>query len=146
MERTQPASFQLHGFSIPEFTFKEVPSEYSNVQTNLFPSGIYDTSLGEYTLVVAFIANAFKVNNPTDTRELLSGFLRATFEIDEHPSLDNIPEFFYQNCLAIMFPYIRAFISNITLQAGTRVLILPLLNLTHLTETLKKNTKTTLEP
>lgn len=145
MEITQRASFQLHGFTIPEFTFKEAPTEYTQIDIKLFPSGVYNDKTGEYTLVIAFFAKAHK-ENTTESIDLLNGFLKAIFEIDEHPSIEYIPHFFYQNSLAILFPYIRAFISNITLQAGTRLLILPLLNLTDLSETLKKNTKTTLDP
>ena len=39
-----------------------------------------------------------------------------------------------------MYPYIRAFVSNLTLQANNRVMILETLNLTSLKSALKENT------
>jgi len=39
-----------------------------------------------------------------------------------------------------MFPYIRAFVSTLTLQANTKLLKLGLMNLSELEEPLKKNT------
>ena len=48
---------------------------------------------------------------------------------------------FYKNSLAIIFPYIRAFISTLTLQSNAGLIILPTLNLTHLEKPFRENTK-----
>ena len=53
---------------------------------------------------------------------------------------NDIPGFFYPNSIAILFPYIRAFVSTLTLQANVTPIVLPTLNLTNLQEKLKKNT------
>ena len=51
-----------------------------------------------------------------------------------------IPDFFYPNSLAIIFPYIRAFVSTLTLQANVRPIVLPTVNLMGLTDMLRKET------
>ena len=52
----------------------------------------------------------------------------------------DIPEYFYPNSLAIVFPYVRAFVSTITLQANMQPVVLPTINLMGLTEELKEKT------
>ncbi|MBK7039827.1 MAG: protein-export chaperone SecB [Bacteroidetes bacterium] len=54
--------------------------------------------------------------------------------------LVEIPTFFYKNCIAIIFPYLRAFLSTLTLQANVKPLILPLMNLSGLEKPLIENT------
>ncbi|MDO4714955.1 MAG: protein-export chaperone SecB [Bacteroidales bacterium] len=53
-----------------------------------------------------------------------------------------IPRYFYLNALAILFPYVRAFISTLTLQANVQpTILLPTLNLESMNEELEANTK-----
>lgn len=53
---------------------------------------------------------------------------------------NEIPNYFYANSLAIIFPYIRAFVSTITLQSNMHPIVLPTVNLMGLSEKLKRNT------
>lgn len=64
----------------------------------------------------------------------------SEFVFSEQIKLSDIPGFFYPNSIAIIFPYIRAFISTLSLQANMNPIILPTMNLTNLQEELKKNT------
>lgn len=136
----QPPTFQLQGFGIPKFTFSEADPKYSTIDMQLIPTGKYNTSNGQFELIMPFTATATFENNPKDKQEIISGLLKAFFIIDGKPPLANIPEYFYGNSLGIIFPFLRAFISTITLQAGTRLLILPVLNLTSLGDNLKNST------
>ncbi len=55
---------------------------------------------------------------------------------------EDIPDYFYANSIAIVFPYVRAFISTISLQAGVSpAIILPTLNLSSLRYRLRDNTQ-----
>jgi preprotein translocase subunit SecB len=65
---------------------------------------------------------------------------KARFVFREPVLLEEIPDYFYLNSIAILFPYVRAFVSIITLQANINPLMLPTMNLASLQETLKKNT------
>ena len=49
-------------------------------------------------------------------------------------------QYFYTNAPAILFPYIRAYISTLTNLSGYKPINLPTLNLTSLREDLEKNT------
>lgn len=64
----------------------------------------------------------------------------SEFIFSEQINLCDIPGFFYPNSIAIIFPYIRAFISTLSLQANMNPIILPTMNLTSLQEELKNNT------
>ncbi len=140
MENAKAAAFQFLKYSIPEFSYNESGSS-DQLDINLFPTGIYRSSTGGFEMVIVFIANAIDKADPNEKKNVINVALRASFLFDDKPALENIPEYFYQNALAIVFPYLRAFISNMTIQAQTKIMILPLLNLTGLTNTLKENTK-----
>jgi preprotein translocase subunit SecB len=62
------------------------------------------------------------------------------FSFENVNSFDEIPDFFYRNCIAILFPFVRAYISMITVQANVPGIMLPTLNLTSLEAALKQNT------
>ena len=139
MEKANPAVFQLISYSIPKFSFEEPQSQTGNIDIQIHPSGIYNTSSGEFFVVIAFLAISVNKDDKEDKKTFVEIGFKATFKIEGKPAKENIPEFFYQNCLAIVFPYLRAFLSNMTLQAGVPLIILPLLNLTHLSAQLKEN-------
>jgi preprotein translocase subunit SecB len=142
MEATHPAIFQLNRFSIPKFSFEEPEANYSIVDVNFNPIGLYNSSNGDYKLTLHFkaIASTDKPKEEKEYKELIHAETEAYFILNEKPSFENIPDFFYSNSIAIIYPYIRAFVSNITLQSGLRLLVLPILNLNSLSETLKKQT------
>ncbi|MDO4462475.1 MAG: protein-export chaperone SecB [Bacteroidia bacterium] len=80
------------------------------------------------------------VSKETNTR-VASVSCAACFSFVENSIQGDIPEFFYPNSLAIIFPYIRAFISTISLQANIQPIMLPTINLMGLTEELKSRTE-----
>ena len=65
----------------------------------------------------------------------------AIFTFNAQVTIDEIPDYFYPNSIAILFPYIRAFVSTMSLQANVQPIMLPTINLTGLTEELKKQTQ-----
>lgn len=64
----------------------------------------------------------------------------AWFLFEDIDKLENIPDYFYANSIAILFPYIRAFVSTLTLQANMPPMVLPTLNLFPLQKILQQNT------
>lgn len=140
MEQPNPGAFQLQRFYIPKFSFEEADPKFNIIDINFYPTGIYNTSNGEYKLSMEFKAIASTEKPPKEYREVIKVDTESYFIIESKPTFENIPDFFYPNSLAIVYPYVRAFVSNITLQAGSRLLILPILNLNALAETLKKLT------
>ena len=71
--------------------------------------------------------------------EIISVGSVARFSFSSLMKFEDIPDYFYSNSVAILFPYMRAFVSTVSLQSNIPPLILPTLNLTKLGETLKKN-------
>jgi len=65
----------------------------------------------------------------------------ADFYFDNEIDPNLIGKMFYINAPAILFPYIRAYITTLTTLSGLKPLFLPTLNLVSLGEELKKNTK-----
>ena len=64
---------------------------------------------------------------------------KSTFSYDKTVDLSEYLEgLFILNAPAIVFPYLRAYITNITTQSGMTPIILPTLNLTNLGENLKQ--------
>ncbi len=64
----------------------------------------------------------------------------AFFKFEDGLQFENIPTYFYRNSIALIFPYVRAFISTVTLQANIPPIILPTMNLSSLEIPLKENT------
>lgn len=63
------------------------------------------------------------------------------FSFAELTEKENISEYFYTNAPAIIFPYIRAYISSLTALSGMEAINLPPLMLGGLREELFQNTK-----
>jgi preprotein translocase subunit SecB len=128
-------------FSIIGYRFDQVNLDYTNfskedMQVAFMPTGSYLEEKSEYELqfVTAVFTNE-NIDNP-----FLSINCIATFKFEAATTFEDIPEFFYTNAIAIIFPYVRAYASLITTQANVPGLILPTLNLAHLADDLKKET------
>lgn len=65
----------------------------------------------------------------------------AEFAFKNVSNKDSIPDYFYANGAAILFPYLRAFVSLLTTQANfCEPVILPLLNFSGIMKTVKEET------
>lgn len=128
-------------FSLDHYFFSKVKMDLSDVQSkndvsiSFLPSGVFDNETSKFYLSLIFKAK-YK-NKKTNFIEI---DCKATYKFSQIISLDEIPPFFFVNCIAIIFPYVRAYISTVTLQANVSPIVLPTMNLTDLAEPLKKNT------
>lgn len=125
-------AFINYKFNKAELNFKNLPEE-STFTLRFNPKGEYEASTGLFRLYLEFRA---KVGN----RNVVVTETEATYKFSEPIALDAIPSYFYPNSIAILFPYIRSFVSTLTLQANMKPIILPTLNLTGLQEELRNNT------
>jgi preprotein translocase subunit SecB len=62
------------------------------------------------------------------------------FKFHHISTFEEIPSFFYRNAIAILFPYLRSFVSIVTTQANNPGVILPTLNLSSLEGDLRNAT------
>ncbi len=127
-------------FSLTTYRFEKVNIDFTNKTSNeiniLFdPSGKFYSKNSSFELTIIF--NAFD-DKPDSS--FINIQCNAIFEFEKGIEFGDIPSYFYRNSIAIIFPYIRAFISTVTLQANIPPIILPTMNLSSLEEPLKNNT------
>lgn len=129
-------------FRFIKYTFTNVEmnmglfSDKSPLNLSFSPSGVYNKDNRIYNLRFAFNATQGE-----DESSIVKIICEASFEFKDPIELENIPDYFYPNSLAIVFPYVRAFVSSVTLQANmVTPILIPTLNLTGLQSTLKENT------
>ena len=125
------AIFSFQNFKVTKFSYDETYHADNNLRIGFNPQGKYIKETGVFELTLNVITHD-KDDTAKRVFELTSiGF----FKFENKVPFNEIPQFFYRNAIAIMFPYIRAFISTLTLQANTKLLRLNLMNL----EGLEKN-------
>lgn len=128
-------------FSIENYVFDKVFIDLDNkngeeVSLDFDPSGVFCKDKSTYELT-------FNFKTYSKDKEVPFVHIRCTgvFKFQNVKSLEEIPSYFYMNSIALLFPYLRAFISIVTIQANIVPLILPTLNLTSLATPLKEKTK-----
>ena len=105
-----------------------------NISVNFTPKGYIFTTLNQFHLEL--IVEVKEASN----KFLININAVAIFEFDPGANLEQYKSsFFILNAPAIAFPYIRAYISNLTTQSGLFTVTLPTYNLSGLGETLKQN-------
>lgn len=110
--------------------------DQSALDLSFSPSGIYNVGNKEFNLRFVFSATQGE-----DSKLIIKIICEAVFEFKDYINFDDIPDYFFPNSLAIVFPYVRAFVSSVTLQANLDIpILIPTLNLTGLQSTLKENT------
>ena len=130
-------------FAFKSYTFTNVEmnmglfSDQSPLDLSFSPSGIFDPTTSTYRLRFAFTATQGEGVNVS-----VKIICEAVFEFREPLQIDEIPDYFFPNSLAIVFPYVRSFVSSVTLQANIETpILIPTLNLTGLQSSLKENTQ-----
>lgn len=126
-------SLNKYQFTNVELNFDNL-TERNNLMLDLNPKGTFFSEKGNYELVFDFVASTMVDGEKTVVVHVVC---KAEFHFDNVHSFSDIPEYFYANSIAIIFPYVRAFISTVTLQANIAPIILPTLNLSALRDTLK---------
>lgn len=129
---TKKAAFSFENFKIERVNLDISKREGSELDISFDPSGQLHQGKAEVKVV-------FKAKT-TDNDPFIEVEFTSSFKFEEKIKFEDIPNYFYINSIAIVFPYIRAFISNLTLQANIfPPVILPTWNLTSLAEPLKKS-------
>jgi preprotein translocase subunit SecB len=140
MIKGKPAAFSFEDFKIPAFSYDESNHTGSELKLGFSPKGIYFLEEKTFKLELDFVTHTAQEESPED-RPVMQIAAVATFKFDESVlTKADIPSYFYNNAIAIIFPYLRAFISTLTVQANTKLLRLGLMNLSDLASTFKENT------
>lgn len=134
MEKKASFRFDYYRFRKAELNFDNIKDDDSDYELAFTPSGVFNSENSEYKLTIEFSAVL------SSGEKIVSVLVDALFVFNEQISVDDIPVFFYPNSIAIVFPYIRSFVSTLTLQANMYPMVLPTMNLTGLQEELRRNT------
>lgn len=132
-------------FSLEDYKFIKVELDFSDfkpssLELSIDPKGVFNMSDSNYELEFTFKAFSRDKDSNEPKQVVLVNCL-ATFKFNQVTKLEDIPTYFYANSIAILFPYVRAFISTLSLQANITPIVLPTMNLSSLQEKLKVNTK-----
>lgn len=127
-------------FYLDNYIFEKINIDFSKKTTNdidisFDPKGIFNQKKSEFKLIIIFSSKSGK-----SLQNFVEIECHSTFKFEENTRFSDIPTYFYRNSIAIIFPYIRAFIGSVTLQANIPPIVLPTLNLSSLEVPLKENT------
>lgn len=135
-EATKKAAFSFEDYKFSRFSIKFADlNESESLGIEFVPSGEYDSKTGLFKLTLNF--NAIADNSRKNVIEVECV---ALFRFGEILPIQSLPEYFFTNSTAILYPYIRAFVSTLSLQANYNAFVLPTLNVASLGEKLKLNT------
>lgn len=123
-------------FRLINYRFEKIELNLKNqgghLNLSFNPYGEYHKSKGVYHLFFDFYAK-----DDNDVQVALVS-CHAIFEFTEKSA--DIPDYFYTNSIAILFPYVRSMVSTVTLQANANPILLPTLNLSDLRQPLRDKT------
>ncbi len=133
---------QKAAFSIINYQFDRVQIDLNNhkskdLELAFKTNGIYENENSTFEL--HFVVN---VSNKVAENPFVEISCKGNFKFENVSRFEEIPDFFYRNSIAILFPYVRAYLSLVTTQANVPGIILPTLNLSNLETELKRNTTT----
>ena len=140
MEQTPSASFSLLSVRFPRFSFSSDlgADDQAKYELGFVVQGAYNPESAEAIVyMVVKVGQQPEAEPEAEAEDLTEVHCTAVFQLEQGTLIETIPEHFYNNALGILFPYIRSFISNLTVQAGWPTMMLPLLNVTSLNQSLK---------
>lgn len=136
MKEAPQSSFSFEGFKITQSLFDWKEGELGkNFQISFKLSGIHFLKESRFQLKLQT-----KIVNDSQLLHIDVDAV-ATYKINGDDSAEALKSFFYLNAPAILFPYIRAYVSTLTTLSGLKPVTLPTLNLSNLANELEKNTK-----
>lgn len=136
---SQKAAFQLSKYLFSKVNIDIDNKRDEKMSVDFVPSGTFLKEQSQFEL--KFVFKAFYDEIGPDHSYVEIECL-GLFTFEEVHSLEEIPSFFYRNAIAILFPYVRAFVSMVTLQANLAPVVLPTMNLSDLEQPLKDSTVT----
>ena len=132
----EKATFKLDNYHFTKASLDfNIPTD-AELNISFNPKGVFYAKDARYDLVFDVTVECVETNT-----EVVKVSCEASFSFGNKLSIEDIPDYFYPNSLAIVFPYVRAFVSTISLQANVRPVVLPTINLMGLTEKLKEQTQ-----
>ena len=116
------AAFSLSTYSVLDFSYHY--SDYESLEMDLKTKGDFNEEEATFHVQLDFTAKSSK-----DNSEILNCQMTGSFIFKDKITIEDVPSYFYINSVAILFPYLRAFISTLSVQANHKLIIIPTMNL-----------------
>ena len=135
MSETKTSAFQFKGYRIERSLIELKSTEIGeNFNISFDPKGIINKAESSYQLnLTAYI------KDKEDTINIEVDVV-SFFSFDSQIEKSQLEKLFYMNAPAIIFPYLRSYITTLTVLSGIDPVILPTLNLSGLGKELEENT------
>lgn len=135
MLEAKKAEFKFIKFQVPSFSYNETREKQTELKLQFNPQGKYFQKEGRFELSIKFTGyEEGKKRKPIIMIDAI-----AEFKFTNKIEFSEIPNYFYTNSIPIVYPYLRSFISTVTLQANTGVIMLGVMNFTNMSEPLREN-------
>lgn len=133
MANTTKAKFQLKSFTVVNFSIERQPIKQTEGDIDILPSGIVDRKKKTFSLVLNI-----KLKDKNESFNLSMSCI-GLFKFRSETPPSELSNYFLTNAPAIIFPYVRSYISAVTALSGLEAVNLPVMNLTGLKEALAAN-------
>lgn len=130
----QQAAFSIVNYQFDKVSIDIEKQNSDEINLGFVTKGVYNNESKSFELIFTV-----QVSN-NNAQPFVSIRCKGIFKFSNINSFDEIPDFFYRNSIAILFPYVRAYLSLVTTQANIPGIILPTMNLSSLEGDLRKNT------
>ena len=132
MTKTVHARFQFLGIIFQKFNFEFLEGKEKPFEVDINPVGFLNHKEGIFQLQLQI--------NITDESSF-ECYVRAIadFKYDKRTKQEVLRNMFSMNSTAIVFPYMRAFVAQLTAISGYKTINIPTFNLTGLAGKLEKN-------
>ena len=131
MEKIKKSSFGLSSFTVTEFHITRKPLNQTKGLLTIKPSGFYSRETKKFTLLLDVSIKDEKESFKIDMSTI------GLFNFQGNVTEKELSNYFLTNAPAIIFPYVRAYISSVTALSGLTTVNLPVMNLTALRSELK---------
>lgn len=132
-EIKKSTAFKFGNFIVVESHIIQNPIKQGKASITIEPVGVLDPDGKTFKLLLD--VNVTDENKSFDIKIKTLG----VFEFKEKQMGNKLDNYFFVNAPAIIFPYIRSYISALTSLSGIKTINLPLMNLTSLIDKLKKS-------
>lgn len=135
MEKVKKASFRFMNYIICDASIHISDTKLNDhINFSFEPKGMIDKKQNVFQLTLNTLVEDRNKSFSVD----ITAIANFKYELADDGS---IPEnYFYHNAPAILFPYIRAYIANLSALSGIQTILLPTVNMSGLAGELKENT------
>jgi preprotein translocase subunit SecB len=130
----QPAAFSLENYQFDKVKIDLDNHKSQDLNLGFDTKGVFIKKDKKFELIFNVTINHSGNDNP-----FVEIRCKGLFSFENVSKIEDVPDFFYRNSIAILFPYVRSYLSLVTTQANVPGVILPTLNLSGLEIELRRN-------